>query len=650
MLPLLRRVQLAHPSATALVSGAILSTYQRTRIESIALRLNLLPLAPLWQYPFLPTPVPRPAGLLDDIAAVGLKARIVKVASGGLDEGFLWADLGDERVRTKVGKGVERFGGSVLGEGGEYETVVVDGPNGVWKGGLVVEKGQRVVRRGEAGEAWMAFLGGEVVDKGGKGESAGDNAWTERLRIPGLWDVEFDNLPRIIGGGDEDLGGHVRSVAAERSEWTAKEATTKTISTLKLSNMVAPTAGNTASSQMAAITAQLRTILDAHHRAPSDIVFTTILLHNMVDFAFVNASYATLFTTPNPPARVTVACGDALPRGVRVMASFVVDLGPRLKRDGLHVQSRSYWAPANIGPYSQAIAVSLRGEKEEGEETAVVFVAGQIPLVPVTMEVVGHEVNEGLSDVFRTQTCLALQHLWRIGRVMGVSWWMGGVAFITGDDVESVQKKARVAWSAWRMVHEPDFAGKDQGEQEDGLDAWDRKYGGKGSFASKENESRLPDFGRIRGSGGDDLGKEYTPGFFAAQVDELPRGCEVEWQALGIKKGFGKVESAPVGEFSARTSSIVDGSRAVACIQVPISKSSQALRTEISKILDGAKSFVVGAGGGKTQVKLVEMTIYTSQTAEMGGVEAQIVPCRSVWGTNGTQLAAGIMINLENSG
>lgn len=596
--------------------------------------------------------MPRPAGLLDDIAAVGLKARIVKVASAGLDEGLLWADLGEERVRDRVRRAVGRFGGSVLGEGGEYETLVVDGPAGVWKGELRVREEQRVVGKGEGGEAWMGFVGGEVVDKE-NGEE--DGAWTERLRIPGLWDKRFEKLLKRIGNGDEALEYHahqsIKPVDADRSDWAAKQTITKTFSTIKLSNMVAPAAGNSASLQMANITAQLRTILDASDRAPSDIVFTTIILHSMADFASVNASYATLFAAPNPPARVTIACGDALPRGLLVMASFVVDMGSRRTRDGLHVQSRSYWAPANIGPYSQAIAVPSRNQKDEGEETALVFVAGQIPLVPVTMEVVEHDASDGLADVFGTQACLALQHLWRIGTVMGVSWWLGGVAFITGGDMENIQGKARAAWLAWEIIHERDLTKDEGGEQEeDGLDAWDRKYGGKGSFAPQEKETRLPDFDRIRAGEGECAGKEYTPGFFAAQVDELPRGSDAEWQALGIKKGFGKVESVLINGISARISTMVDGSRAVMYIEVPMSKSNQALRMNISKILDAAKSSVIGGNGGRTLTKIVEMTIYTSQTAAMGSVEAQIIPCRSVWGPRGTQLAAGIIINMEDEG
>ncbi|KAL8700519.1 MAG: hypothetical protein Q9224_000924, partial [Gallowayella concinna] len=70
---LLNRIKKDHPEANAVCSGAILSSYQRTRIESVALRMQLTPIAYLWQYPELPTTttVPRKDGLLEDMDAVG---------------------------------------------------------------------------------------------------------------------------------------------------------------------------------------------------------------------------------------------------------------------------------------------------------------------------------------------------------------------------------------------------------------------------------------------------------------------------------------------------------------------------------------------------------------------------------------------------
>lgn len=73
-------------------------------------------------------------------------------------------------------------------------------------------------------------------------------------------------------------------------------------------------------------------------------------------FLRVNAVYATFFGT-SPPARACV--GVDLPDGihVRIEAIAFAEKTP-LGRQALHVQGLSYWAPANIGPYSQAIAVS----------------------------------------------------------------------------------------------------------------------------------------------------------------------------------------------------------------------------------------------------------------------------------------------------
>ncbi|KMU84188.1 ATP-binding domain-containing protein 4 [Coccidioides immitis H538.4] len=97
LLYLLQDVMRAHPEVNAVSAGAILSTYQRTRIENVAGRLGLVPLAWLWMYPYLPPPVQRAglparpvaavAGLLEDMAACGCEARIIKLASGGMDEG-----------------------------------------------------------------------------------------------------------------------------------------------------------------------------------------------------------------------------------------------------------------------------------------------------------------------------------------------------------------------------------------------------------------------------------------------------------------------------------------------------------------------------------------------------------------------------------
>jgi len=97
----------------------------------------------------------------------------------------------------------------------------------------------------------------------------------------------------------------------------------------------------------------------------------TLLLSSMSLFVPANEVYKTYFGT-SPPSRATVAV--PLPAGQRVKLEVVgYDDTPGANsssssplstkvggRQALHVQSLSYWAPANIGPYSQAVIVSFR--------------------------------------------------------------------------------------------------------------------------------------------------------------------------------------------------------------------------------------------------------------------------------------------------
>lgn len=80
-----------------------------------------------------------------------------------------------------------------------------------------------------------------------------------------------------------------------------------------------------------------------------------IFLSSMDLFARVNAVYGTYFGS-SPPARACVAAD--IFESFRVMIECVAyaEKDPS-ERQALHVQGLSYWAPANIGPYSQAVTV-----------------------------------------------------------------------------------------------------------------------------------------------------------------------------------------------------------------------------------------------------------------------------------------------------
>jgi hypothetical protein len=90
-----------------------------------------------------------------------------------------------------------------------------------------------------------------------------------------------------------------------------------------------------------------------------DIAHINLLISNMDHFPSVNAVYGSFFGT-SPPTRACVAVD--LPPGVRIRLDCIAYKEPstvNTDRYALHVQGISYWAPANIGPYSQAISVSF---------------------------------------------------------------------------------------------------------------------------------------------------------------------------------------------------------------------------------------------------------------------------------------------------
>lgn len=115
---LLTKVKAAHPSVQAVACGAILSTYQRTRVEYVCSRLSLVPMAWLWQR--------NQFTLLQDMIKHNLDARLMKVASFGLNRTMLGRSIGVlfPRLYTLA----HTAGLQIAGEGGEYETITVNGP------------------------------------------------------------------------------------------------------------------------------------------------------------------------------------------------------------------------------------------------------------------------------------------------------------------------------------------------------------------------------------------------------------------------------------------------------------------------------------------------------------------------------------------
>lgn len=103
-----------------LIAGAVESEFQTSRIEALAKRLNADLYAPLWQGD--------PTDLASSMLDAGFEIRIIAVAADGLGPEWLGRIL-DSETLTELQTLSETRGVHILGEGGEFETLVTDGPH-----------------------------------------------------------------------------------------------------------------------------------------------------------------------------------------------------------------------------------------------------------------------------------------------------------------------------------------------------------------------------------------------------------------------------------------------------------------------------------------------------------------------------------------
>jgi ABC transporter with metal-binding/Fe-S-binding domain ATP-binding protein len=101
------------------VTGAIASNYQKSRVDKICRELGLQHLSPLWGRKRVP--------LMREMLSQGMKIIISAVAAFGLDDSWLGKEINESMLRRLVKLNME-YGVDISGEGGEYESLVLDAP------------------------------------------------------------------------------------------------------------------------------------------------------------------------------------------------------------------------------------------------------------------------------------------------------------------------------------------------------------------------------------------------------------------------------------------------------------------------------------------------------------------------------------------
>lgn len=103
----------------AIVSGVIESSYQKRCFDRVCYHIGLKSLSPLW--------LKEPRALLRDMLNFGFQIVFTRVSALGFDKTWLGSTLDIQRLRLLEDLKA-RYGLHIAGEGGEFETFVLDMP------------------------------------------------------------------------------------------------------------------------------------------------------------------------------------------------------------------------------------------------------------------------------------------------------------------------------------------------------------------------------------------------------------------------------------------------------------------------------------------------------------------------------------------
>jgi len=105
---------------SGLVTGAVASDYQKARFDNMCDGIGLKSYAPLWHK--------TPRLLVENLEKSGFRIMLTAVAAKGLDESWLGREL-TKQEWSKLERLSKIHGIHLTGEGGEYETFVLDAPH-----------------------------------------------------------------------------------------------------------------------------------------------------------------------------------------------------------------------------------------------------------------------------------------------------------------------------------------------------------------------------------------------------------------------------------------------------------------------------------------------------------------------------------------
>jgi len=127
------KILLSNLGVDGVVCGAIASNYQKKRVEGVCNELKLKLITPLWKKD--------PEELLKEMIKDGFKIIITTVSAEGFDKDWLGRGI-DEKCIEDLIELNKKFGINVCGDGGEYESLVIDCP--LFKSRILITKAEKI--------------------------------------------------------------------------------------------------------------------------------------------------------------------------------------------------------------------------------------------------------------------------------------------------------------------------------------------------------------------------------------------------------------------------------------------------------------------------------------------------------------------------
>ncbi|CAG8513702.1 4055_t:CDS:10 [Diversispora eburnea] len=336
---LLKNVKENHPEIKGVSVGAILSNYQRIRVEHVCNRLGLVSLAYLWRR--------NQKELLSEMINSGINAILIKIAAIGLEIKHLGKSIEEIKETETIIHSDDAFAKVaylhlkklMLEDKPKNEIIMMNNPINInmikipsWEDDVkdFIDAGKNWINENEFKSSIFPI----IIDYFPKEEKIFNDNY-----------MIYSNPPYFSISG---ITAYYKDYSQEQQlPFDSIEEET---------NMC------------------MLNIQDW-----SDVMNMNVFIKNMNDFVKMNNVYKTFFDI-NPPARACV--GSNLPSPIRIQIDLIAIKSSSLlllpldddnnenkgiikknnfnkPMETMHVQSISYWAPANIGPYSQTKIVIL---------------------------------------------------------------------------------------------------------------------------------------------------------------------------------------------------------------------------------------------------------------------------------------------------